>query len=137
IANHPKVNPRRDTGWLLRVEQRGSGPRIRLGYVGRGGEGRLQCRFARRVVDLTDEIPFFLRREIKNLRRAKVTVADLEHVALGLVGVLPICKRKILDLVGALLTADGAEQVPTAIVPDEGRILDGLAGVRRSNRGRD
>src|SRR5439155_23431471 len=89
ITNPPRVNPRRDVGRLLRVEQRGSGPRIRLGYVGRGGESRLQCRFARRIVDLTDEIPFFLRREIKNLRRAKVTVADLEHVALGLVRVYP------------------------------------------------
>src|SRR2546426_12620848 len=79
-----------------------------------------------------DQIPLAMRREIENLRRAEVTGIDLENVARRFVGIFPVSEREIFNLMRTFPAADGAEQMPAAVVVNNRRVFDGETGIFRT-----
>ena len=77
-----------------------------------------------------------MRAEVEDLRGAEVPTGEFQDVPLGPVAIPPVGEGEVLDLVGAMAAADGAEEVPAAIEPDHGRVLDGVARVSGAGRAR-
>ena len=62
------------------------------------------------------QVPLFVRREVKDLRRAKIAAVECQNMARCRVRFFPVRKRKVLDLVSASFAADGGEEVPAPIM---------------------
>ena len=78
---------------------------------------------------MIEQVPFLLRREEKHLGGAVVPVGQIQQVALGAVSIIPIGKRNVFNLVRAFSAANRAEQMPTAIILNDGRVLDRIAEI--------
>ena len=61
------------------------------------------------IDDLINQVPSFVRGEIENLRRTEVTIGKRQNVAFRFVGVGPIAKVEVFDLMGSFSAPDRRE----------------------------
>ncbi|MDA0813939.1 MAG: hypothetical protein O3C21_16310 [Verrucomicrobia bacterium] len=57
---------------------------------------------------------------------------QFENVPRRFAGVLPVGEVQILDLMRALMAANGAEQMPAPVMEDGSGVLDRIAGIARA-----
>ena len=97
--------------------------------------GRLVLGFPRFIAGLTNEIPFFLGSEVEYLRGTKISITAFKQIPFGRIGLIPVCKGKILNLfatltdafglrLGTILAANRTEQVPSPLVENHRGVFD-------------
>ena len=85
-----------------------------------------------------NQIPFPVRREIEDLRRTKIIVRDCQNVTRRSIRILPLIKRKILDLMGSFDAPNCAKKVPASLKVNHRGIFNGVTRIVASlRRGKD